>query len=51
MAISKRAGRLKKFSEGKRAGMLENQTSVELIRMLWAIKKCERRKITPVPRG
>jgi len=31
--------------------MLENQTSVELIRMLRAIKKCERRKITPVPWG
>ena len=43
---SKRARRLKKVSEERRAGTLENQKAVELIRMLRAIRKREDRKIT-----
>lgn len=48
---SKLARRLKKLSEERRAGTSESQKAVDLIRILRAIRKCERRKMAPLPRG
>lgn len=48
---SKRARKLTKLLEERRAGTLQNQKAVELIRMLRAIRKREDRKITPFPWG